>query len=48
MILNKKYYESVILLNNPNVKLEYDPDDENRFWVSLIQKSKNGNIKMNG
>ena len=47
IILNKKYYEDVILPNNKDIKQEYDPEDQNRFWLSLIQKS-NGNIKMNG
>jgi hypothetical protein len=47
IILNKKYYDDVILPNNKDVKLEYDPEDQNRFWLSLIQKSI-GNIKMNG
>jgi hypothetical protein len=47
IILNKKYYDDVILPNNKDVNLEYDPEDQNRFWLSLIQKS-NGNIKKNG
>lgn len=47
--LNKSYYNDVMKKNDPNLNLEFDPEDDNKFWLKIINKNKEtGKIETNG
>ena len=46
--LNKNYYNDVIKPANPNVVMDFDKKDDQRFWMSLRGKDKKGKIVSNG
>jgi len=49
LALNKKYYNDVLKVNNPSLKLEFDKEDENKFYLTLYTKdAKTGNLEKAG
>lgn len=46
--LNKKYYEDVLSKADKNLKLKFDREDDNKFWVGLFAKNKEGKIESRG
>jgi hypothetical protein len=45
--LSKKYYEEVLKVSNPNLKMDFDKSDETKIWLPLISK-KDGKTITNG
>jgi hypothetical protein len=45
--LGKKYYEDVLKVANPSLKMEFDKSDDSKIWLPMINK-KDGKIVTNG
>lgn len=48
MQLNKNFYNDVIKPANPNVLMDFDKKDDQKFWMELKGKDKKGKIVTNG
>lgn len=48
LTLNKKYYDDVLSKADKNLKLKFDAEDDNKFWVGLLSKNKEGKIESRG
>lgn len=48
LTLNKKYYDEVLSKADKNLKLKFDGEDDNKFWVGLLSKNKEGKIESRG
>ena len=48
LTLNKRYYDEVMSKADKNMKLKFDDDDDNKFWVGLMSKNKAGKIESRG
>ena len=47
--MSKDYYKQV-LTSNGNIyqKLEFDGQDQTRFWLEMKSKNEHGNLEVNG
>ena len=45
--LSKKYYEEVLKVSNPSLKMLFDKADDSKIWLPMINK-KDGKIVTNG
>jgi hypothetical protein len=34
--LNKKYYDDVLKKSNPNLKIEFEKSNNNKFWIYML------------
>lgn len=48
LVLNKKYYDEVLKPAKPEVAMDFDKDDDNTFWLNLIQKNNEGKVVVGG
>ena len=48
LILNKAYYNDVLKVEDKDLKLKFDKDDDNKFWIPMRAKNKNGKIESRG
>jgi len=46
--MNKKYYTDVLKKKYPQMKLEFDSEDPNKFWIQLWAKNKKGKLEKRG
>lgn len=45
--LSRKYYEDVLKVANPSLKMEFDKADDSKIWLPMINK-KDGKTVING
>lgn len=47
LVLNKTYYDDVLLKKNPKLKLNFDKEDDRKVWLPM-QTKKDGKIVTKG